>query len=361
MYDELEHLDVRKHLECLRQRKLRANKKAEKQMLQQTCERLDADLARLRLQPAKATTTNPYRLASALLQQRNQTLRTEVERHRRVAHLLAVWVTSQCPIPQSVAPRVSWMESTLMNHPVARCQGLQWLSDRVFHTAIDAPNPFGSHVEDGVRVQLYTSDDGDDGLSIAGSETHIQHTFFSPSEDVAHVLWAWDRCNAVYASEIADQVDPRLVYYRGNSLTGTNLRRISRMYDDNDANRIVITIALVAEDERYAMGDDELRIHGFAWTMAERVTDSITLVRHSRYHAAPKTKHGVASLDDMARLYLGPRTTEHEPRTTREVTVERIRSAVETIYTRASGLFVQAMLSMLDQHQLEKKASRNGN
>ncbi|KAF0695815.1 Aste57867_13412 [Aphanomyces stellatus] len=200
---------------------------------------------------------------------------------------------------------------------------------------------------DAIRAHMHVQDDGENGPTICGSENHIQHTFFAPVQDVANVIWSWDQCNSAYRSEVAEQVDPpyhQMVYYRGNSLTGANLRRVMRMR--MDGHRVIMTLALVAEDECFAIGDSELRIHGFAWTIVEPVTDSISLVRHSRYHAAPKTTHGVASVEAIAKLYMQSPALETM---SRQVLVERLRTSVETMYTHVSRDFVGMMARLLDE------------
>ncbi|KAF0715845.1 Aste57867_3144 [Aphanomyces stellatus] len=322
--------EMRKLLECMRLRKYRADRKNEKQKLLRDVQHLESELSRLQLRPRKAKAPiTTEALATTMLAQNNKHLRSHVENQARVARLLAAWVASHT-VPKGIPTRASWFESTLVADPLIRRQGLQWLSERVYHIALNSTSvhPFGASMADSIRVQMLMQGDGIDGPNVGGSETHIQHTFFAPVQEVANVIWSWDQCNSAYRSEVAEQVDHQLVYYRGNSLSGANLRRVNRMF--MDGNRVIITLALVAEDECCVMGDDELRIHGFAWTIVEPVTDSISLMRHSRFHGAPKTKHGVASVEAIAKLYMPSHESEN---TSHQVLAERLRCTVETMYT----------------------------
>ncbi|KAF0715844.1 Aste57867_3143 [Aphanomyces stellatus] len=337
--------EMKKFFECMRLRKYRADRKAVKQKLLQDVQRLEAELARLQLCSRKAKATKVP--ATALLDH-NKSLRAHVDHQGRVARLLAAWVASHY-LPERMPTRAGWIESTLVANPLTRRQGLQWLSDRVYHIAMQSVSrhPIGPSMADGVRAHVHLQDensDDDDGLQIGGSEAHIQHTFFANVQDVANVIWSWDQCNCAYGSEVTEVVDNTLVYYRGNTFSGVSLRRVNRMY--NEGHRVVFTQALVAEDECYAVADDELRIHGFVWNVIERVTDSVTRVRLSRYHAPPKTKHRLASVEEVAKLYMRPTDCDT---LSRLVLAQRLRETVENMYNHVSNDFVRSMAKILDE------------
>ncbi|KAF0693160.1 Aste57867_15840 [Aphanomyces stellatus] len=298
----------------IRMRRLRTTQRSERSTLHTTLKMLEQKLASLHEKmhrTARAAPTNATRNDDLIDAHRTKVaLRKEVDEQYKLAHLLYMWVASQQPVAH-LPTRSSWMESTLVASPEARRQGFQWLSDRVYHNAINAaPKYFaGDKVDDMVRFAMHTSnDESDAGPHIVGTEFHVQHTFFANFSAMARIIWGdvlKGQSKDTYGHvrpQIAERIHDRLVYFSGvyNGF-GKHLRRIDCMYEE--ADRVVMTYTYVTDDECFPIEDGEIRASGYAWVIAQRVTDSITLVHHSVFHFAPVTAHGVASLDQMGQFY----------------------------------------------------------
>ncbi|KAF0692823.1 Aste57867_16135 [Aphanomyces stellatus] len=327
--------------ESLRLRKYRAQKKVELNELEKELWYLQGKLAQLQAArrghtPHTATPTE------------HKALHDAVEKQTRLIRILSVWVASQTPEPSLVAPTA---HATLLDDPSARLQGYYWLSNRVYHTATTAfpSHPFGSRVDDSFQFQMHVADADGDGPIVTGMETHVQHTFFTSLDCVKTLLWSCEEHNRVQtyvvsSSESVDHVSHHLVYYGGvYQSTNTRVRRLVCLFEDTD--RVVFTYVLVAHDERFPMAEGEVRTHGFSWTIAESVTDHITLVRHSTMHFAPVTRHGVASLQDIGRLY----GQSADGARYRQAYVERIRSVAEIRNRDQYRALTSSLSHLLDQ------------
>ncbi|KAF0697108.1 Aste57867_12185 [Aphanomyces stellatus] len=293
-------VDPKKRIEAERMRKVRAEKKVQMKLLE--------------VLKLKADDLHPVALAVRMLRKHNQELRQSVERQALIARLLASWVhshsgihgvLSQGPLVD-VASRRSSPGSlcpyavTLLGHPVARKQGFQWLTEKLYHNAIVAfpQHPLGHRADDDLEVHLRSTTDDVDDTSILGIEMHVKHTFFGHYQTLGNLMWTfgqhhspckriwcrrtWTMFNTVHSTGV----------YEG---TGTNVRRIVREFEDSD--RIVLTHALIAQDELFPFAPSELRTHGYVWTVLEKVIDSITPFD------VPFCPSGVASLDDIGRLF----------------------------------------------------------
>ncbi|KAF0711393.1 Aste57867_5295 [Aphanomyces stellatus] len=278
------------------------------------------------------TPPSPFSIVSPsqrVLQKHNKSLRRQVDDHEALARLLHTWVLSQQPASEP-STRAPWNHSTLLANAAGRRHGLQWLSDKVYHNAV-ASMPraavFGASVQDAFRFTLHTTPDHDD---VAAMETHLQHTFFANVKDVARVIWGCEHPSSplktyvVATDELVEQVHDRLIYNHGvYQGTGTDVRRIVSWFED--AHRIVITFTLLTEDECFPVARGQIRTHGFCWVIVERVTHSVSLLRHSVLHFKPVTADGPASLDDIGRMYNLHRGASQP----RHAFVEQIRSAAE--------------------------------
>ncbi|KAF0719813.1 Aste57867_780 [Aphanomyces stellatus] len=89
-----------------------------------------------------------------------------------------------------------------------------------------------------------------------------------------------------------------------NLVVPTDLRKISSSFEDD--TRVVITYVALAHDEALPMDTDVIRSPGYGWTSFERVTGTITLIRHNNVAATPVATTGQsATLAQIGQLYLG--------------------------------------------------------
>ncbi|KAF0697106.1 Aste57867_12183 [Aphanomyces stellatus] len=344
----------KRRAEALRFRQRRAAQKDQHKRLEEQLRTLQAEIEHLKkCPPPPKTRENPYHVAAQVLFKYNQSLRDDVKRQTTLAKLLSSWVASQYPIP-ALPKRASWIESTLLAHPAARRQGFQWLSERVYHNAVAAMphHPFGSRVDDRWRFDLHTCNDDVEGMTLGCTESHAQHTFFANVSDVADAVWAC-QCQGNYlrtypcsnlSPGVLEQVQRHLVYFCvAFEGIGAHVRRIMSLFEDD--HRMLITFALVAEDECFPIETNEMRSHGFGWISLERVAATITLMRYSLYLFAPVTAHGVASLEEIGQLYgLSSAGTCH-----REAYIERIRTMAEATFEQGNKRAVEYLAHRLEQ------------
>ncbi|KAF0711916.1 Aste57867_4987 [Aphanomyces stellatus] len=346
--------DEKKRAEALRVRKYREAQKADLKLLEaeqrhwaEMLERLKASQKNDRR--SKSARSRPSALAMDLSRRQNKALRNQVGEYDELLHLLETWVASQ-QLTQGPSHLRAWTESTLMAHPAARRQGYHWLSERVYHNATIAvpEHPFGIRVDDAAQFKLHTSDDVDGGASIVGMEVHVQHTYFSNFKTVANLVWSFGQKNsavkAYLASQVLEEVDDHTVYSSGvYDGTRTNVRRIISIFEG--ADRIVITHALVTDDELHPMAPGELRTHGFAWTIVERVTDEISLMRHSTFHFAPMSSQGVVSQAELGQLFgKDPDDIRH-----RDAFIEQVGGVAEATYVNGLQKFALKLGEAVDQ------------
>ncbi|KAF0695919.1 Aste57867_13294 [Aphanomyces stellatus] len=263
-------------------------------------------------------------------------LEDDVRRKTYLATLLKVWTLSLEPLVDHFGPGIPWIESTLLAHPTARREGFDWLSQRVYHAALraysveDPSSQSHETIHNGIQCDLTTrvNDDGD--RCIAVMHTHVQHVFFAPFKEVARLIWIAERLRATvpsaasgaYVLEELKHLHDRLVYYGATyKRGGVVARRIDSMFVDD--HRVVITHTFVADDECLPIASGMLLTPGFGWTIAERITDSITLVRHKIVQFAHLGTDGEAPLEDVGRVFgLSRDGAQH-----RDAYIERIRSA----------------------------------
>ncbi|KAF0687037.1 Aste57867_21198 [Aphanomyces stellatus] len=344
-----------------RVRNMRAKEKQEMQRLTREIQVLEATLAtlatdasgnRFNRQPCRIS---PFEMAQQVLRKHNAALHEQVLLQRQLAQLLYIWASAQHP-KQELSNQPSWIESTLLAYPVARRQGYQWHSDRLYHNAKQlTPRPYPSHdqadaMRDAIRFEFHTTEDDVGQKQVGRMACHVQHTVFANYKTVAGFLWGCEKqqskeketfCNLVEL----DRVHAHLAYYNGQrQLFGLHVRRIDCLYDDGD--RIVLTYCPIAHDECFPRPDGDLLYHGFGWTVLERVTDDITLVRFAAIYP-PLTKQGAAavSLAETGQLYgLSADGVAH-----REAYIERIRAAAEDLYTRGLQRVTSALSYVLEK------------
>ncbi|CAK4354504.1 unnamed protein product [Aphanomyces euteiches] len=137
-----------------------------------------------------------------------------------------------------------------------RKQGLQWLSERIYHEAcLVLP-----------ETTLYR---GKDGPTIAAMETIYQHTISTNFEIVARYYWENATGDAAPVPwTLIDKVDNgRFMYlHHTNARVGTNALAIAGLFIE--ANRAVITNCFVAKDELLPLGEGLQRPHGMVHRLA---------------------------------------------------------------------------------------------
>ncbi|KAF0729397.1 hypothetical protein Ae201684_012899 [Aphanomyces euteiches] len=157
--------------------------------------------------------------------------------------------------------------TTLLTHPITRKQGLQWLSERIYHEAclvLPETTLYRGKVEDTISQNTYVSHDIDeDGPTIAAMETIYQHTISTNFEIVARYYWENATGDAAPVPwTLIDKVDNgRFMYlHHTNARVGTNALAIAGLFIE--ANRAVITNCFVAKDELLPLGEGLQRPHG---------------------------------------------------------------------------------------------------
>ncbi|KAF0729405.1 hypothetical protein Ae201684_012906 [Aphanomyces euteiches] len=250
-------------------------------------------------------------------------------------HIISQWVYTNEHPQRDITHRPTWFESTLLAHPITRRQGIQWLSERVYHQArhtfppsqdvmgkeylLPLKHPFQGQVE-----MVFSSDD--EGVTIAALETRHRHTI--PTDFRSTAALHWDKLihvNNTIAKELIERVDDRFVYYHHrNRRIGTDILSIARCFPED--NRVVMTNCYVAKDELFPLGDGVLRPHGFSWTIYEAVSSGVTRVHNFALQYTPITAVGrVITLERIGRLFgLSPAGVHH-----RDAYIEQIRTAAE--------------------------------
>ncbi|KAF0719809.1 Aste57867_776 [Aphanomyces stellatus] len=347
---DADDVDAKRRAEAHRQRKIRLQKKARTEFLEAMVLRLQGELQQLQDEVRSRDTTA---LLQAIDDAENASLREEVARQSKLADALHKWVVSHLPCPRAMSTQTSWRESTLMADPIARRHGLEWLSQRAYHNAISTfpRHPFGSSVADDVRTVLHTAPDadGDNRLGVTAMEVHAQGTFFANFKAFGRMLWAMldthSFTNSLIASsfQVVDKAHDDLVYScSGDYRTGLRTHRVLAYFDD--PTRVVITFSFLAHDECVPIRDSEMRTNGSAWIVLERVTDEITLLRHSVVYLQSVTKHGKSSLHHLGRMF-GRNETEilH-----REAFIQEMRAAADEHYVRGYKTTFQKLQTFLD-------------
>ncbi|KAF0695914.1 Aste57867_13289 [Aphanomyces stellatus] len=332
-------------IELARLRKYRAFKKAELKQLRAEASALVHRMTWLRADRRQrnvdAISLADHEALAQLLSE-NKTLRGQIERQSMLLRLL--WAQAQWHMHEMLPPP-TLSGSILVAHPEARRQGLAWLSERVYHTAMGfCPREFDPSMEDRYTFQMHTGVDEVGQLIFTGTEIHGQHTYFCHFKAMADVVWNAEKSiprpdapTFTSLEEWTHGPDNMMDYYHGSYGTGDDVRILERRY--NHSSRVVITYTFVATDECFPNMEGRLQINGYGWTIIDCITDSITRVRHSTMHFPPITTHGVATVSEMGLTY----GVTPEGNAYREAHVERIRSAADAINDDAYRGIVQAL------------------
>ncbi|CAK4715998.1 unnamed protein product, partial [Aphanomyces euteiches] len=214
----------------------------------------------------------------------------------------------------ALSHQTTWIETTLLTHPITRRQGIEWLSERVYHQAcrvLPLNYPNRGRVDDDIGLDVLRSDDLDeDGL--------------------------------------IDRVDDRfLYYYHTNHRLGTSTLTIAGLFQDKD--KVVITNCFVAKDELFPLSENGLRPHGFNWTVYEAITPDLTLVHNLAVQYTPITAKGkLIPLEKIGQLF--GRSAEGVQY--RETYIEQIRNAAEASFVSLNKPMIKRL-----SDRMEKTAS----
>ncbi|KAH9112357.1 hypothetical protein AeMF1_013299 [Aphanomyces euteiches] len=326
--------EAKRLAETTRKRKYRAAKHAE-------LVELEAQVRRLRVYLSQCQSkVGVERLLRAKVE--NASLWTHVCQYHCLMHIISQWVYTNEHPQRDITHRPTWFESTLLAHPITRRQGIQWLSERVYHQArhtfppsrdvmgkeylLPLKHPFQGQVEMVFSFNAHQSDEIDDGVTIAALETRHRHTI--PTDFRIAAALHWDKLihvNNTIAKELIERVDDRFVYYHHrNRRIGTDILSIAECFPED--NRVVMTNCYVAKDELFPLGDGVLRPHGFSWIIYEAVSSGVTRVHNFALQYTPITAVGrVIPLERIGRLFgLSPAGVHH-----RDAYIEQIRTAAE--------------------------------
>ncbi|KAF0718808.1 Aste57867_1465 [Aphanomyces stellatus] len=291
----------KRHQGCLRQQKHQAAKKEVRQMLEAELRYLEDQLEARRTSATTSShrTGSSHRLLAVIFYQ-TQSLREQVQRQRNLLELLHAWVLSQEPQPGLVS-RHAWVDCTLLADPTARHEGFEWLSRRVYHTAL-TNCPFGSFVGDAFRPGVAISNDGNDSdMAVTACGGHSQMTVFCDFNRVANAYWQHQRATTL-GLPVVENVHDGLIYcQRSIPQMDLHMRTVLRLF--HEPQRSVLTALTVSDDEKYPGHSTEWRVHGYKWTVFEHVAEGVTLIREANcLHFAP-TCQGESSLPRIGHLF----------------------------------------------------------
>ncbi|CAK4935746.1 unnamed protein product [Aphanomyces euteiches] len=332
------HEEARRIAETLRKRQYRTAQHSELVQLEAQARRLRAYLSQLKRE------IEGRQLARS--KDENVSLWTQVRQYHYLIQIFSQWVRVNEHPQKDLSHRPTWFESTLLAHPITRRQGIQWLSERVYHQArhtfppsrdvmgkeylLPLRHPFQGQVEATLSFIAHLSDEIDDeGVTIDALETRCRHTL--PTDFRSAAATHWDEvvhANSTVTMKLIERVDDRFAYcHHINHRIGTNILSIAALFQED--NRIVVTHCYVANDELFPLEDGVLRPHGFSWTIYEAMSSGLTLLHNFALQYTPITAKGrVIPLERIGRLFgLSPAGIHH-----REAYIQRIWSAAEASF-----------------------------
>ncbi|KAH9104897.1 hypothetical protein AeMF1_019162 [Aphanomyces euteiches] len=344
-------VEARRLAETLRKRKYRAVQHNELVQLKAQAWRLEGYLARLKREETRQVEH---------AKDENASLQTQVNQCRDLIKLLLQWVRINEQPQKDLSHRSTWYESTLLAHPITRRQGIQWLSERVYHQARHAVplspgttdiasilplwQPYRGRVEIVFSFKAHLSDEIDDqGVTIAALETRFRHTLPTDFRSAATKHWERiDAANSTVSTRVFDRAcrRPLFVLPHTNHRIGTHILSIDAIFHED--NRVLVVHWYVANDELFPLEDGILRPHGIAWTIYEAMASSMTLVHNFTLQYTPITADGrVIPLERIGQLFgQSPAGIEH-----RDAYIERIVSAAEASYIDSQRVSVKEMSS----------------
>ncbi|KAH9124871.1 hypothetical protein AeMF1_004425 [Aphanomyces euteiches] len=278
----------------------------------------------------------------------NLRLRTQINECNDLLYLLSQWVEVNQHPQRDLSNRTTWIETTLLAHPITRRQGIQWLSERVYHQAshclpfhqpyqqqMDAANVVpltypSHHIKVAFSLKVHVSYDIDEeGPTVAAMETRYEYTMNKNFDKAAYIHWdALLRANSIISKELIERVDDRFMYYHHrNHQFGTHILSIAGHFKQH--NRVVITNCYIAQDELFHHPRNVLRPHGFSWTVFDDIAPGLTRVHNFAIQYTPKTTNGkVIPLSTIGRIFGRPPLDSQS----RHAYIEQIRTAAESAY-----------------------------
>ncbi|CAK4086249.1 unnamed protein product [Aphanomyces euteiches] len=337
--------NAKRLFETDRKRKYRANKLNELIELEAQSRRLGAYLAQLQAK------NRARQLARS--KGENKTLRFQVNQSQCLMQMLSLWAQINERPQRALSHQTTWIETTLLTHPITRRQGIEWLSERVYHQAcrvLPLNYPNRGRVDDDIGLDVLRSDDLDeDGVTISALKTHYRFSTCANYKSAAQVHWS-DLIGAVsaFTNELIDRVDDRfLYYYHTNHRLGTSTLTIAGLFQDKD--KVVVTNCFVAKDELFPLSENGLRPHGFNWTVYEAITPDLTLVHNLAVQYTPITAKGkLIPLEKIGQLF--GRSAEGVQY--RETYIEQIRNAAEASFVSLNKPMIKRL-----SDRMEKTAS----
>ncbi|KAF0696691.1 Aste57867_12573 [Aphanomyces stellatus] len=348
--------DAKRLYECERKRRYRAKQSHEREFLLSEVFRLKGELnwhlANSTRQHQLAKQEQLWReRAHRAFQDRststtqNQTLREQVRRHRQLLSTLVQWVGAS--IQPEVKEGRTWLHSTLLADPTARQYGYRWLTDCIFHSAVEAAALDGNINDIATNDVLVDPD-----WEIRGSHTTHQTTYFTHYATVASCLWRSFTENPHMVNYDTERVvsDGGLLYLRMQAKKKGSPSACLLMRRYELPTRIVFVRLFLRHDECYPFGTDEVRTHGVGWTTIEKVTDNITLYRAKLMQYVPATQDGDLPFDQLAASF------KVEPHAARHVVVARIESQAQRAFADQIEARKRDLVRRLDElQQYERK------
>ncbi|ETV98617.1 hypothetical protein H310_08735 [Aphanomyces invadans] len=382
--DSLGGDDTRRQMASLRMRKYRSLKKEEFRRIEDECRSLQQTLHHLLRQRAHSG-GDPPPATSRMIQREvhhsiaeqvarhTRHLRHEVEANYKLAFCLRDWVASQHPAP-SLTPQMPWIYATLSANPDVRWAGLQWLSERLLHTAnsVVPQHPMDVRGGDAIHVSVHSPDHTDDPIASGAMEFHFQfYIVFVPFSDVVSALVLLNSQRAfvvpdVVACQMVEEANSLRYTYAANPHNGVTLRQVTALFHTPDSTRAVLTSAKVTDDEMYPLQDGEVRSHGFGWcgrqlgnhcshsvrrTVAESVGPNITTIRGSTLYYAPISTTGPISFEEVGDLF----GVDHRQYRCRSDLIAQVQSQAEATVTACFRRHVHAL-----RHHLDGKVTSPG-
>ncbi|CAK4216260.1 unnamed protein product [Aphanomyces euteiches] len=214
--------EARRLAEIIRKRKYRASKRSELIELESQARRLTAYLSE------QKRAIRARQLARA--KEETLSLQTQVSQYHCLTQIFSQCVHVNEHPQKDLSNRSTWFESTLLAHPISRRQGIQWLSERVYHQArrmmplsedamdtayvLPLVQPYQGQTEMVFSFNAHLADELDeDGVTIAALETRFRHTLPTDFRSAASVDWGKVvGTNSTFTSQLLERVDDRFAY-----------------------------------------------------------------------------------------------------------------------------------------------------
>ncbi|KAF0692470.1 Aste57867_16461 [Aphanomyces stellatus] len=358
--------------ERLRKQEYRAEKRRERKLLEAQIYYLEDQIKHNIPGPARAvkealltpTSRGPRELARISLYERTtaederRRLQSLVQRRAKLARLLHAWVVQSVANP--LGEKGAWCEGTLMADPAARQYGFEWLTDRVYHSAMrsqatDAAD-FDGNVADKCLLHVHTGQN----LEVLAVENHCQLTLLVETAVATELLWTDSNVlKSIPGLELMDKNvhDRQIVFLRiHNTHYGVSCCKIIRRYDLPANQGTVFVYVYIRDDERYPLHESERRLHGYGWSIMHNIAPGVTLVRSSSLLYAPATAHGAMdSIPETAKMY---GATAHA--TSNETTLARIEHNALAQFTMSMRVQVDTLVARVQEETAKQRVAGTG-